>query len=297
MIKKLTKAQEKQIPRYVEKWLKIGLSTDRINKKEAIKICHRIYKEILNKPEAPIVVLDGPIHAWIAVCMLSQKPEQVRSQVESQVRSQVRSFHWPYLYGNYDAGYFSFYDFMSEVMKIKYDCKAKYDLYKETTRLGLIYPLDNICIVSEKPSIINIKNGRLHCENGPSVAYKDGLEVYSLNGIKVPKEIVMTPAKEFTKEMILNEQNADIRREIIKKIGIERSIKLLGAKTLDKFGDYELLKIEMGREDRKRVYLRMKNPSIDAYHIEGCPPECKTVKAALCFRNGLTEWNEPFALT
>ena len=33
MITKLTKEQEQQMPLYVEKWLKIGLSTERLDKK------------------------------------------------------------------------------------------------------------------------------------------------------------------------------------------------------------------------------------------------------------------------
>lgn len=58
----------------------------------------------------------------------------------------------------------------------------------------------------------------------------------------------------------------------------------LNAKVLDKTDDnmYELLVLDTG--DRKRPYLKMRNPSIGTYHIEGVGRECKTVAEALAFR-------------
>lgn len=57
---------------------------------------------------------------------------------------------------------------------------------------------------------------------------------------------------------------------------------------VDQDGDYELL--WLGLEDgRTRPYLKMKNPSIGVYHIEGVHPTCRTVRQALNWRNGLTE--------
>jgi hypothetical protein len=38
-------------------------------------------------------------------------------------------------------------------------------------------------------------------------------------------------------------------------------------------------------DGRNRPYLKMINPSIGTYHIEGVHPECKTVKEALIWRN------------
>jgi hypothetical protein len=51
---------------------------------------------------------------------------------------------------------------------------------------------------------------------------------------------------------------------------------------------YELLILNMG-DGRRRPYLKMKNPSIKTWHIEGVAPEIKTVKEALAWRNGTDE--------
>lgn len=38
-------------------------------------------------------------------------------------------------------------------------------------------------------------------------------------------------------------------------------------------------------DDRSRPYLKMKNPSIATYHLEGVAPEIRTVQEALDWRN------------
>jgi hypothetical protein len=51
-------------------------------------------------------------------------------------------------------------------------------------------------------------------------------------------------------------------------------------------------------DDRgERPHLKMKNPSMDLWHIEGVHPDCKTVKEALAWRNGTKTFIEPKALT
>lgn len=71
-----------------------------------------------------------------------------------------------------------------------------------------------------------------------------------------------------------------MRREIVRKIGIERICKDLKAKVLESAGDYELLELDL-QDGRFRPYLKMKNPSIGCYHIEGVPPDCDTLEKAL----------------
>ena len=106
LIKKLTPEEEKQLSVYRNKWLKIGLCTDRVDWNVAKYISDYYYQKIANKPIVPVVVLSSPLYTWVAVCIMSkvrsqvcsqvmsQVRSQVESQVESQVRSQVRSQVW-----------------------------------------------------------------------------------------------------------------------------------------------------------------------------------------------------------
>jgi len=160
--------------------------------------------------------------------------------------------------------------------------------------VSLIYPFDDFVVISEKPTKIKMKNMLLHNESGPSIEYADGFNVYSLNGVGVPKELVETDAQDLDPHTIPKEQNAEVRREIVRKIGIERVCQRLKTKTLDIDGDYELVLLDIG-DGRNRPYLKMRNPSIQTYHIEGIEPSIKTVEQALNWRNGTKE--KPEVLT
>lgn len=95
----------------------------------------------------------------------------------------------------------------------------------------------------------------------------------------------MTPANKLDSNLVLTEKNAEVRREIVRKIGTEKLCQDLKAKIIDMKDNYELLDLNIG-DNRMRPYLKMINPSIGTYHIEGVHPNCRTVDQALKFRNG-----------
>jgi len=135
-------------------------------------------------------------------------------------------------------------------------------------------------------------NYQLHCEDGPALVAtiqvkgeEEVREWYFLNGVEVTKGIVLTPAEELDPYILIKTANAEVRREIVRKIGIERVCKALDAKVIDRKGDYELLLLDLG-DGRRRPYLKMRNPSLGVYHIEGVHPDCSTVVEALRWRNG-----------
>lgn len=134
------------------------------------------------------------------------------------------------------------------------------------------------------PNMAAIRQG-LHCEDGPAVAWPT-VKWYFLNDVEVPDWLVLTPAHEISAAKVLEERNAEVRREIVRKIGVERLLKDLNATVLDKDGDYELLALDLLDGRNPRPYLKMKNPSVPGvYHVEGVPPRTATVKAALAWRN------------
>jgi hypothetical protein len=149
-------------------------------------------------------------------------------------------------------------------------------------------PFGETIIIADAPASVCWLDGTLHKDGGPAISYQDDSHEWFLNGIRVPRKIAETPAHELNPALILTEKNADIRREIVRKIGIERVCEKLGAKCIDSEENYELLLLDL-QDGRKRPYLKMINPSIGVYHIEGVAPHIKTVKAALSWRNGTTE--------
>ena len=350
-IEKLTKEQESKLEAYKNKWLDIGLSTDRIDHKLATPIINDFYEKVLEKkkPKA-IIILKSPIEAWFGVCLISQVENlvstqvqdkvqkqirnqirnqvrdqvrdkvrdqawgqvcgqiknqirdqvrnqvwgqvriqvrdqawgqvwdqvrnqvcgqvcgQVEGQVESQVRDQVRiqvrdqvrgqirdqvwgqveNFIWPFLDGSFLSNIFAFYDYFNKEVGIKFDVQEKYDAWQDTSKLGLIYPLDDFCIVSQKPTEINFdKDNRLHNESGAAIKYADGFSVYSINGVRVPEKYVMTDIDKIDASEVMKEKNAEIRTAVIKRCGFNHFRKHLKSKTISSKNNNELLEFDL----------------------------------------------------
>jgi len=130
-----------------------------------------------------------------------------------------------------------------------------------------------------------------------SVKYIDGFGCYSLNGVRTKAEYVLTPADKLKPGNVLKEKNVGMRRELIRKIGIHRMISY--GKSIEKSDRYELVDMcELFEGINYAPFLLMKNPSIDAVHLEGVHPDCRSIQQAINWRAGNInkEW-QPIKLT
>ena len=234
--------------------------------------------------------------------VVSQVYSQVRSQVKSQVQSQVASqvgeqvkvngqeltFVYPHFDCQFWAVWFSFYEFFRNECGISYP--PEYNTFKNCQDYGMVFPLDELCIVCQPPTIIKKNNSGLHCENGPALSYNGDNEIYALNGVVMKKEYVMTPSHDISGEMILKETNTEVRRELLRKVGVEMAMDSLPHRLLEKRGNYELYSIDLSNEVKDARYLKMLNPSIKTWHIEGIEPGISTIAEALKWRNN--NWYE-----
>lgn len=117
-----------------------------------------------------------------------------------------------------------------------------------------------------------------------ALAYPDGWGIYALNGVRMKPEHVLTPAEKLVPSEILAETNVEIRRELIRKVGIERMMNVMPHKSLDVRGNYSLLSVKLSDEIEDARFLKMLNPSVGCWHMEGVAPECATVQQALNWR-------------
>ena len=100
----------------------------------------------------------------------------------------------------------------------------------------------------------------------------------------LPKWLAKKGMKNVESKDILRTRNAEIRREIISILGIERICYDLKAKIIDRQGNYELILLDL-RDSRTRPFLKMNNPSVpEIWHVEGVHPCIKTVQDALNYR-------------
>lgn len=253
MITKLSKKQELALSVYREKHIAMGLNTDRINREQCKKDIDDIYINILQKKSVPTVILDNPLFCWIAVNMFNKNSAQVRASVNDQVYAQVCdqvyamkliSFIMPYLEGSFDVNVFAFYDFMINELDVKINSKIleKYNIWKRSISYGYIFTLDNICFVSEKPLFIFKNDKGLHCDLKPALSYAGDLNIYFLNGVRMPSEIVLKNKEELSCNLIHSLNNAEQRQEFVKKIGLSRVLSELGNIVLDEITAENLYK-------------------------------------------------------
>lgn len=188
----------------------------------------------------------------------------------------------------YDVGWTAFYEFM-EGIGVEFDKEWNFGAWRDFIKKSGVFATvlrENVAFVCLRPwEVYRTEAGDLHNEKGPAISWRDGYAEYFLNGVAVDEELVLTPAEKINPSILLKEKNAEVRREIVRKVGIERVVQKLGAEVIDKKDDYELLLLDL-QDGRKREFLKMKNPSIGTYHVEGVPPGTKTVKEALTWRNG-----------
>jgi hypothetical protein len=216
--------------------------------------------------------------------LLDSLPISLRDGLDVSFREQ-----W---YGQHDSYWISFDLFCRDIMGVRYESQESEDLnlWRDIAQsAGWWWPYKNFCVIAERPILVRMQEWsqdryRLHCENGPALAFSDGWKVYALNGVRVAPEIVKTPAAKLDLNLLLRERNVEVRREIVRKIGIERIMSELNIEILDERNGYQLLIPDL-RDGGKRPYLKMLNPSEGTWHIEGVHPDCRTVPEALEWRN------------
>lgn len=281
MIDKLSPEQIAKFPFYVKKWVTIGLQTHALDK-PAIEACfNRIYTAIGRPAPKKFIYVQSPYAG-----------QQLTGELYSII------------YGAQEANWLSYYDYFRTECGLVKETESLVGLFELAPLCGWCWVSDDTVVVCENPESISMKDKRLHNETGPAIRYSDGFEVYSLNGVRMKKEYVLTPASELSVQTIMKEQNVDIRRELLRKVGLENFIKQTGAKLVDELTvkynnksiNYKLLDIDLGDSVTARV-LKMDNPSIDAVHVEGVEETCNTVQEALAWRMGLDTYSEPEQLT
>jgi len=299
----LTPEIKEKLKQFRAEWLKVGMSTEPCDRERSEKTIGRIY-EMLGRDTPTFVWADSPKQASVIIHMMKQMPEGKEvppTKEEIDNFNGTFEFSPTYMWGSMEAFWVAFYLFPREHLGVEYedDDNEKLELWKTLAEsCGWWWAFERFVICSERPVEFHInENEELHRDGGPAISYRDGFSIYALNSVRVSKELTETPAMELDPKMLFSEKNVEIKREIVRKIGIERFVQQVGGEVIDSKevvlpnGDihaYELILMDIGL-DKKKPYLKMLNPSIGTWHVEGVHPSCKTVDDALEFRNGTKE--------
>jgi hypothetical protein len=152
---------------------------------------------------------------------------------------------------------------------------------------GHWWPLRGIVIAAGKHSSLHLDEWRrLHCENGPAIAYPDGWGVYAWKGVRVPEKAILAPQTLTTGEIDM-ETSAEIRRVLLERFGWERYLIESGTQPVhkDRFG--VLYRRELP-DDEPLVMVKVKNstPEPDGSFREyflRVPPAMRTAQQAVAW--------------
>lgn len=273
-ITKLTPEQEARLPEYVEKWTKIGLSTEPANRPVTEEAVKRAYEVAGLPPPEHILWADSVWAGHELHCKLRGKSDWVT----------------PY-YGQHEAAWLGFYDVFRDIGVDVSKIDPLSDIGKNC---GWVWMFENGAICTERPCELHQnERGQLHCKTGPAIKYPDGWSIYALNGTVVPEKVVMEP-ESFTRKDILALNNTEIVRALAEHLGWEKYLKVLGAKVIDSFVDpttnlqYELLESEHKAGDLEPRFIRKQSSVLkdlsQPWYIEPVHPGLNTAMAARKFQ-------------
>lgn len=322
-IKKLTPEHLAMLHRIRDEWLAKGIATGPIDRAAADRSVKYLYS-MLGRDLIATLVLPSPLSSWLAVCMLvggyndkiirqlyqqvgDQVWDQVREQVGEQVGDQVReqvgdqvgdqvwdqipAFVWPYMDNQFSAGWLAWCVAM-EAIGVQLS-NSHLPWWYDTVNYGPMWPLERVCVVSERPTAIHIEDGRLHRDGGPAIEYSDGFSVWAYRGVRVQRWVVETPADDLRAQQVLDERNQEVRAVLLDRYGTERFIADAGGK-LQHEDEWGVL-YRVDRLDAE-PYLAVKvvnatpepNGSYKDYWLR-VPPEMTTAREAVAWTFGMGE--------
>ncbi len=250
MLTALTKAQEARFPEFVEKWTRIGLCTDPANRPEAEAGIKLAYQIAGLKAPCRIIWSPSPVaNALTRATILSSHRHSVWHSVRDSVSDSG--------FGQHDAEWLGFYDYLREVVGEVQTTEKLKGLWQISHTAGWFIPHEMVCWISERHNVLKRDDhGRLHCVDGLACGYPDGWGVYALHGVRVPEKYVLTPADKMDPADVLKEQNAQVRMAVINKIGFARMLGKLPHKVVSEQVGNSLIEFDLNGQPIRALHLR-----------------------------------------
>ncbi len=220
MLTSLTPEQEALFPKYVDKWLNIGLSTEDIDVEKSLAALKQIYEQSDLVYPDKYEVYDSP---FAAVKAMKEKYD-------------IDVYPKDFIYGCHEAAALSFYDFFIENTEI--EITSKINPFMELAKhCGWVLMFDELVVLTQKPSSIAWDTEkRLHNEDDFAIKFRDGMGIASWHGTRIPSEWI-TDKSTITPEVCLHWSNIEQRRSACEILGWANVLNQLDAKEIDKDED------------------------------------------------------------
>lgn len=306
-ITELTPEQEAQLEVYYKEWLAVGMATGPANEEEVLKGVIIEYKSSNLEPPGTVIFVRSPfeclemvkagsIAAGAARIYNRKGTKWTKYDGDVTLKVQGNVDVGSFCFGNHEAGWLGFYQYMREVLGLKEETEEMQGIVHLARNAGWLLQFEHCVFVCDRPSEIHVDvDGNPHNPLGAAIKYSDGHSLFMLHGVKVPEWLACTPADEIDPHKIMEIENVDQRREGVRKVGVERVMSKMGAKKVDEWQyktkdgrehPYELLTLMLPGASGESKVLKMLNPSMPGvYHVEFVWPQVKDCKQALAWRN------------
>ena len=140
---------------------------------------------------------------------------------------------------------------------------------------------------------LHIAEGRLHRADGPAVSWPNGTAFWFWRGVRVPQQVVQAPAETLTPKQILREPNAEVRRVMIERVGLDRLLSTAHAECIDtdESGHRRLYRLRLGLHEPLSA-VRVRCPSTGQIYFLRVPPTMGTCRQAVAWTFGFERVEE-----
>jgi len=192
--------------------------------------------------------------------------------------------------GNQWSGYDAYLSFFQDVVQLPLDYSAynHWRVLAERSGPRIVHP--DFCMISDRPAVLKVDaQNRPHCEDGPFCEWRDGSQLWSWHGARIPARWIKDRAIIDPTE-ILREENVELRAAGAACIGWPRMLSALDYKIIDADPDPmhgELIELRLDGLPKPGRFLKATCPR-NGEIVEGVPDNIRTVLEAQAWRVGLT---------
>ena len=319
-IKALTPEQTALLPQFRGEWFRWGTCTDRADRAKAEAAILAMRAEIGISTRPIFLWCQSPATSLMALHVLKSKqwqkyildlrgkfPNELGDSLRDSLRASLRASLGDSLgdslvaslglawWGQHESYWIAFYLFCRDILGVKYVAKRSHqlDMWRDIAQSCCWWwCYENYVVISERPIVCRMteQEGRLHCEDGPALAFADGYSLFRWHGVAVPEELICHP-ETISVARIDGETNAEVRRVMLERYGESRYLADSGAMPVHTDGYGTLFRKEIP-DDEPIVMVRVINstPEKDGQrktYMLRVPPTIETAHAAVAWTFGL----------
>lgn len=227
----------------------------------------------------------------VLIPVRDQVAREAGDRLDADLAKRVRGWSLHAVYGQHDAAWLAGFDFLGRVAPHASAVGKLAGLARVARAAGWWWPFEQVAVVSERPTVLaRDDQGRLHGEDGPAIAYSDGLALHCWRGLPVPADLIGR-LDQLTVERIHAEQNLELRRVLTERYGLDRYLRDAGATRVgaDETGVLWRLPVD-GDEPLVMVEVINSSPEPDGsrrrYWLR-VPPTTRSAREAVAWTFGL----------